>query len=378
MTTGPATASTIHRIYNFSAGPCTLPLEVMQRAQAELVDYRGTGMGVMEMSHRSKPIVELHEAALASLRELLQLPDNYHLLFLAGGATFQFGMIPQNLATQGQRVDYTHSGAWAKKAIADAKAVGADVNVVFDGSDSSFTTLPDPATVKSSEGSRYLHLTTNETIGGLQWKAMPTCDAPLVADMSSDFLSKPIDVSPFGLIYAGAQKNIGPAGVTVVIIRDDVLQQCNGKQFNYLNYANHVEGGSMLNTPPVFQIYMVGLVLEWLKNKGGLTWAADMAEKRSGLLYDAITQAGGSSSGGGGFYQCPVDERYRSTMNVVFRLPTEELEARFIKEAAAQGMDGLKGHRSVGGCRASIYNSMPLEGAQALADFMRDFAQTHG
>lgn len=392
MPTATSDSQAVHRIYNFSAGPCTLPLEVMQQAQAELVDYRGTGMGVMEMSHRSKPIVELHEAALASLRELLQLPDNYHVLFLAGGATFQFGMIPQNLATPAPgsapesapgsdgavRVDYTNSGAWAKKAIADAKAVGADVNVVFDGSDSSFTTLPDPATVQSSAGSRYLHLTTNETIGGLQWKAMPTCDAPLVADMSSDFLSKPVDVSPFGLIYAGAQKNIGPAGVTVVIIRDDLLQQCNGEQFNYLNYANHVEGGSMLNTPPVFQIYMVGLVLEWLKNKGGLTWAAEMAEKRSGLLYDAIAQAGGSSSGGGGFYQCPVDERYRSTMNVVFRLPTEQLEARFIKEAAGQGMDGLKGHRSVGGCRASVYNSMPLEGAQALADFMRDFARTHG
>jgi len=396
MPTAASESQAVHRIYNFSAGPCTLPLEVMQQAQAELVDFgsasggRGLGMGIMEMSHRSKPVVEVHEAALASLRELLQLPDNYHVLFLAGGATFQFGMIPQNLATpasapgsQGKvTVDYTNSGAWAKKAIADAKAVGADVNVLFDGSDSNFTTLPDPSTIQSSPGSRYLHLTTNETIGGLQWKAMPQCDAPgsapLVADMSSDFLSKPIDVSPFGLIYAGAQKNIGPAGVTVVIIRDDLLQQCNGEQVNYLNYANHVKGGSMLNTPPVFQIYMVGLVLDWLKNKGGLTWAADMAERRSGLLYDAIAEAGGSSSGGGGFYHCPVDERYRSTMNVVFRLPTEDLEAKFIAEAAAQGMDGLKGHRSVGGCRASVYNSMPIEGAQALADFMRDFAAKHG
>ncbi len=388
MPTAASESHTVHRIYNFSAGPCTLPLEVMQRAQAELVDFKGLGMGIMEMSHRSKPVVEVHEAALAALRELLQLPDDYHVLFLAGGATFQFGMVPLNLATPGPgsagkvRVDYTHSGAWAKKAIADAKAVGAEVNVVFDGSDSNFTTLPDPATVKSSAGSRYLHLTTNETIGGLQWKAMPPCDAPgsapIVADMSSDFLSKPFDVSPFGLIYAGAQKNIGPAGVTVVIIRDDLLQQCNGDQVNYLNYANHVKGGSMLNTPPVFQIYMMGLVLEWLKNKGGLTWAADLAERRSGLLYDAIAEAGGSSSGGGGFYHCPVDKNYRSTMNVVFRLPTEDLEARFIAEAAAQGMDGLKGHRDVGGCRASVYNSMPIEGAQALADFMREFAKTHG
>ncbi|MBB6430295.1 phosphoserine transaminase [Algisphaera agarilytica] len=369
----------VHRIYNFSAGPCTLPLEVMQQAQADLVDFgsasggKGLGMGVMEMSHRSKPVVAVHEAALASLREILELPDNYQVLFLGGGATFQFGMIPSSLAANGQRVDYTHSGAWAKKAIADAKAVGADVNLVYDGTDNSYTTLPDPATVQSTEGSRYLHLTTNETIGGVQWKAMPSCDAPIVADMSSDFLSKPFDVSPFGLIYAGAQKNIGPAGVCVVIIRDDVLEQCNGEQINYMNYANHVKGGSMLNTPPVFQIYMVGLVLEWLKGKGGLAWASEMAEKRSGLLYDAIAEAGG-----GGYYSCPVDAAYRSTMNVVFRLPSEELEAKFIAEAAAQGMDGLKGHRSVGGCRASIYNAMPLEGAQALADFMREFAQKNG
>ncbi|MEM1108565.1 MAG: 3-phosphoserine/phosphohydroxythreonine transaminase [Planctomycetota bacterium] len=372
-------AAPSHRIYNFSAGPCTLPLEVLEQAQAELTNFRGTGMGVMEMSHRSKPVVEVHEAALASLREVMQLPDNYQVLFLTGGATFQFGMVPLNLAAPapgsqtGQRVDYTHSGAWAKKAIADAKAVGADVNLVFDGTDSSYTTLPDPATVQSTEDSAYLHLTTNETIGGLQWKAMPDCNAPIVADMSSDFLSKPIDVSPFGLIYAGAQKNIGPAGVCVVIIRDDVLKKCNGKQVNYLNYANHHKGGSMLNTPPVFQIYMVGLVMEWLKAKGGVAWAEEMAEKRSGLLYDTI-----ATSGGGGFYSCPVDERFRSTMNVVFRLPTEELEAKFITDAAAQGLDGLKGHRSVGGCRASIYNAMPLEGAQALADFMREFARTHG
>ncbi|MEM9419670.1 MAG: 3-phosphoserine/phosphohydroxythreonine transaminase [Planctomycetota bacterium] len=372
MTTA-STDPTVHRIYNFSAGPCTLPLEVMQQAQSELVDFQGLGMGVMEMSHRSKPVVAVHEAALASLREILGLPDNYQVLFLGGGATFQFGMIPSNLAANGQRVDYTHSGAWAKKAIADAKAVGADVNLVYDGTDTNFTTLPDPATVQSTEGSRYLHLTTNETIGGVQWKAMPSCDAPIVADMSSDFLSKPFDVSPFGLIYAGAQKNIGPAGVCVVIIRDDVLEQCNGEQINYLNYANHVKGGSMLNTPPVFQIYMVGLVLEWLKGKGGLAWAEEMAEKRSGLLYDAIAEAGG-----GGYYSCPVDEAYRSTMNVVFCLPSEELEAKFIAEAAAQGMDGLKGHRSVGGCRASIYNAMPLEGAQVLAEFMREFAQKNG
>lgn len=371
--------TTHHRIYNFSAGPCTLPLEVLEQVQAEMTDYRGTGMGVVEMSHRSPLIVELHEAALQSLRGLLELPDDYHVLFLAGGATMQFGMVPMNLAAKGQRVDYTNSGAWAKKAIADAKVVGADVNVVFDGSASKFTTLPDPATIRSSDGSAYLHLTSNETIGGLQWKDFPTCEAPgsapLVADMSSDFLSRPIDVKPFGLIYAGAQKNIGPAGMVVVIIRDDLLQSCatsgGGDQVNYLNYANHVEGGSMLNTPPVFQIYVTGLVLNWLKARGGVAWARDMAAQRSGLIYGAMESSGG-------FYRCPVDERYRSTMNVVFRLPSEKLEAEFIAQAEASGMDGLKGHRSVGGCRASVYNAMPVEGAEALAEFMGEFARTHG
>ncbi|MEL7087369.1 MAG: 3-phosphoserine/phosphohydroxythreonine transaminase, partial [Planctomycetota bacterium] len=264
-----------------------------------------------------------------------------------------------------------HSGAWAKKAIADARAVGADVNVVWDGTDEGYVRLPDPATVRSTEGSVYLHLTSNETIGGLQWKDFPSCEAPLVADMSSDFLSRPVDLKPFGLIYAGAQKNIGPAGVCVVIIRKDVLARCNGQQVNYLNYANHVKGGSMLNTPPVFQIYMVGLVLEWLKNRGGVTWAAEMAAKRSTLVYDAI-------GGSGGFYRCPIDLANRSVMNIVFRLPSEELEAKFVADAAAQGMDGLKGHRSVGGCRASLYNAMPMAGAEALAGFMGEFARTHG
>lgn len=384
MTPAPENSSStaaVHRVYNFSSGPCTLPLEVLERAQAEFIDYHGLGMSAIEMSHRSKPIVALHEAALASLRELLNLSDDYEVLFLAGGATMQFGMIPMNLAApapgskQGQRVDYTHSGAWAKKAIADAKAVGADVNLVFDGAPDKYVRLPDPAAVRASENSAYLHLTSNETIGGLQWKSFPTAaqlnGVPIVADMSSDFLSRPIDMEPFGLIYAGAQKNIGPAGVTVVIIRKDLLEQCNGRQTNYLTYANHVAGGSMLNTPPVFQIYMVGLVLEWLKAKGGVTWAAQMAEQRSALVYDAMAASGG-------FYQCPIDPANRSSMNIVFRLPSEELEAAFVADATAQGLDGLKGHRSVGGCRASLYNAMPIEGAQALADFMGEFAKTHG
>ncbi|MEO1236523.1 MAG: 3-phosphoserine/phosphohydroxythreonine transaminase, partial [Planctomycetota bacterium] len=336
----PTMPTATHRVYNFSAGPCTLPLEVLERAQEELTDFRGLGMSVMEMSHRSKPVVAAHEAAIDKLRRAAELPDDFEILLLAGGATFQFGMVPMNLASNGERVDYTHSGAWAKKAIADAKAVGADVNVVFDGTDAKFTTLPDPGDVASSDGSAYLHLTTNETIGGLQWKDIPACEASggIVADMSSDFLSRPMPWERFGLVYAGAQKNIGPAGVCVVFIRKDVLERCATNHVNYLNYANHAGAGSMLNTPPVFQIYMVGLVMDWLLEQGGLPWAQDMATRRSKLLYDAI-----ATSGGGDFYRCPVDERYRSAMNVVFRLPTEELEAKFIADATAQGMDGLKG-----------------------------------
>ena len=359
-----------HRIYNFSAGPCTLPLEALEAARDAFVDYQGTGMSLIEMSHRSKTVDAVHNAALDLVRELLGLPDSHHALFLAGGATFQFGMVPMNFLKGGKTADYTHSGAWAKKAIADARLVG-NVNVIFDGKDSNYMTLPEPASVKATPGAAYLHLTSNETIGGVQWKAFPDVGVSLVADMSSDIMSRRLPIEKFGLIYAGAQKNIGPAGLAVVIISDAMLAQCPGDLVNYLNYRDHVADNSMRNTPPVFQIWMVKLVLEWLKGKGGLDWAADMASRRSAIVYDAINR-------NAGFYACPVDERYRSTMNVVFRLPSEELEAAFVKEAEANGMSGLKGHRSVGGCRASLYNAMPLDGAQALANFMNDFAARNG
>ena len=359
-----------NRIFNFSAGPCTLPVEVLQQAADELPNYQGNGASLIEMSHRSKQVVSVFEEATALVREMLSVPEDMHVLFLGGGATFQFGMIPMNLLHAGKTADYIHSGAWSKKAIADAKAVG-KVNLAFDGSGSNFTTLPDMSTVQASEDSAYLHVCSNETIGGVQFQDYPEVDVPIVADMSSEIMSKPIDFDKFGLIYSGAQKNIGPAGVALVLIKQTIVDQCPGDLINYLNYANHVKGASMLNTPPVFQVYMIKLVMQWLKAKGGIAWAQSQAQARAKILYDAVER-------NSGFYKCPVDARYRSKMNVVFTTPSAELDAAFVNEADAQNMSGLKGHRSVGGCRASIYNAMPIEGAEALANFMDDFVAKNG
>jgi len=365
------TTTATDRIFNFSAGPCTLPVEVLQQASDEMPNYRGNGMSLIEMSHRSKPVIAVFDEATALVREVLGVPADMHVLFMGGGATFQFGMVAMNLLAGGKTADYTHSGAWAKKAIEDAKAVG-KVNVIFDGKPSNYMTLPDAASVKATPGAEYLHLTSNETIGGVQWKDMPTVNVPLVADMSSDFASKPIDFTKFGLIYAGAQKNIGPAGVAVVLIRQDMVDRCPNNLVGYMNYKGHTENQSMLNTPPVFQVYMIKLVMQWLKGKGGLAWAQQQAAKRSEILYKAIERSGG------GFYKCPVDAKYRSQMNVVFTTPSEALDDQFVKEAEKEGLSGLKGHRSVGGCRASIYNAMPIEGAEALANFMDQFAAKNG
>lgn len=360
----------MHRIYNFSAGPCTLPLEVLEQVKDQIVEFDGTGMSLVEMSHRSKPVEGVRDSACELVKELLDVPEGYHVAFLGGGATFQFGMLAMNFLAGGKSADYTHSGAWAKKAIADAKKVG-NVNVIYDGADQNYMSLPDPASVKLSDGAEYLHLTSNETIGGVQWKDFPEIGKPIIADMSSDILSRPLPTDRFGMIYAGAQKNIGPAGVALVIISDDMLDQCPGDLPGYLNYRGHVDNDSMLNTPPVFQIWMIQLVLKWLKGKGGVAWAQAQAAERSGLIYGAI-------NGASDFYSCPVDADFRSPMNVVFRLPSEELEKQFVQEAEQDGLSGLKGHRSVGGCRASIYNAMPIEGAQALASFMADFAKRNG
>ena len=358
------------RIFNFSAGPSMLPLNVLEDVQRDLVDYQGAGFSLIEASHRGSHYSEVHEAATEGLRRLMGLPEGYHVLWLQGGATLQFGMVPLNFLSGGRVADYTLTGAWSKKALADAKKVG-EVNLAFDGTESGFTTLPPAREVRAGPGSAYLHLTSNETIGGLQWQEWPEVDVPLVCDMSSDFLSRRVPLERLGLIYAGAQKNLGPAGVTVVIIRQDLLERCSDDLPAYLSYKIHAAKDSLYNTPPVFPIWVSRLVLDHLNASGGLPWLEGLAEERSAFLYGMMDKHEG-------FYRCPVESHCRSKVNVVWRLPTEELEKRFVAEAKEAGMDGLKGHRSVGGCRASIYNAMPVQGAQALAAFMDEFARRNG
>jgi len=359
------------RIFNFSAGPCTLPLSALEKAQSEFVDFKGTGMSLIEMSHRSKEYDAVHMDAMDLIRELFGVPEGHKILFLGGGATLQFGMVPMNFLHKGESADYVITGSWAKKAYQDAAKVG-DAKVVWDGKESNYMTLPDPGSVKASPGAAYLHLTSNETIGGVQWKRFPDGGGvPVVCDMSSDFMSRRVNVGDFDLIYAGAQKNAGPAGVTIVIVKESFLEKCPDNLPAYLNFKTHAEKDSLYNTPPVFAVYMVGLTMHWLKGIGGLEAAERLADERAKLIYGAMEKSGG-------FYRCPVHEPVRSKMNIVFRLPDEDLEKRFISETTEKGMIGLKGHRSVGGCRASVYNAMPVDGAGALADFMIDFARKNG
>ncbi len=353
------------RKLNFNAGPSTLPVEVLEEIKENIVDYHGNGLSLIEDSHRSGAYDEVHNDAVSLVKELLGLPDNYKVMFLGGGATLQFAMVAMNLLTGAKNCDYVVTGAWAKKAFDDAKKLG-NARAVWDGKADSYTTLP--KSVAPGENSSYLHITANETIGGLEWKTYPeTGDVPLVADMSSDIMSKPVPVEKFGLIYAGAQKNLGPAGTTLVIARDDLLERSAESLPAYLNYSIHAKNNSLYNTPPVFSIYATMLVLKKLKADGGLAVRAAANEKKAGVIYDAIDNSGG-------FYNCPVEKESRSLMNIVFTLADEKLEKEFIDTAKTKGMLGLKGHRSVGGCRASVYNSMPYEGAAALADFMKEFA----
>ncbi len=361
----------MNRKKNFFAGPSVLPLEVLQEMHDQILDYQGAGLSIVEASHRGQPFEDMYHECLSLLRELMGIPENYKVFFLGGGATLQFAMIPMNFLRPGTVADYIKSGTWANKATSDAKKIG-DVHVYYDGTSNKFTSLPDAKTVKPSENSSYLYLCSNETIGGIEWQDWPeTGDVPLIADMSSDLLSRPVPVEKFAMIYGGVQKNLGPAGATLVILRDDMLSRQNENLTAYIDYKNHVEDDGLFNTPPVFSIWGVKLVLEWIKRNGGAEGMAKRALVKSSIIYNTIDQSEG-------FFRSPVDPLYRSKMNICFRLPTEDLEAKFLKETKAAGMLGLKGHRSVGGLRASVYNSLPVEDVQALADLMKDFQRTNG
>ena len=357
------------RVYNFSPGPAVLPLEVLEQAREEMLDWRGTGTSVMEMSHRGKAFISIAETAEADLRELLAVPSNYKVLFLQGGATAQFAGIPLNLTTPDSTVDYVNTGAWSKKAIGEAKHY-AKVNVAADAGEP-YTSIPAVAGWKLTADAAYLHYTPNETIGGVEFHFVPdTGKVPLVADFSSTILSRPINVSKFGLIYAGAQKNIGPAGLTLVIVRDDLIGKARPTTPAFMDFAAMAKDGSMLNTPPTYAWYMAGLVFQWLKRNGGLKAMGDRNRAKAELLYNAIDASG--------FYRNPVAKDARSWMNVPFTLAKPELDKTFAAEAKEAGLVTLEGHRSVGGMRASIYNAMPVEGVQALVDFMKHFASKHG
>jgi phosphoserine aminotransferase len=359
------------RVFNFAAGPAVLPAPVLEQARDELLDWRASGMSVMEISHRSKAFMAVAEEAEALLRELLAIPANYKVLFLQGGATGQFAAIPMNLARADSTVEYLNTGAWSKKAIGEARRFAARVNVAADEAASGYTTVPDPRTLKLTTGAAYLHYTPNETIGGVEFPYIPASGAvPLVADMSSTILSRPLDVTKFALIYAGAQKNIGPAGLVVVIVREDLIGHARPGIPSVCDYKAMADEGSMLNTPPTFAWYFAGLVFRWLKAQGGLSAIGARNHAKAELLYRAIDASG--------FYSNPVAVPCRSWMNVPFTLADPALDKTFLTEAQAAGLTNLAGHRSVGGMRASLYNAMPPEGVSALVAFMQEFQRRHG
>ena len=362
--------SDLKRVHNFNPGPGTLPLEVLQEAQAELLNFKDTGMSVMEISHRSKEFEAVIKTAEADLRELLGIPSNYKIIFLQGGATLQFAMLPMNLRAAGASADYIVTGTWSKTAVKEAKKLGA-VHIAADTEAEGFNCLP--KSLDLDPKAAYLHFTSNETIHGVEFFNEPTPPdgVPLVCDTSSDFISRPIDVSKYALLYAGAQKNAGPAGVTVVIARDDMLARTPANLPVMLDYKTLAEKESLHNTPPSFAIYMVGLVFKWAKKVGGLAAIEKINREKAGIVYTAIDESGG-------FYRGHTVPEARSLMNIPFRLPSEELEDAFAKEAKAEGLIGLKGHRSVGGMRASVYNAMTIDGAKELAKFMAEFQRKHG
>ncbi len=354
------------RAYNFSAGPAMLPQPVLEKARAEILDWQGSGMSIMEMSHRGKEFISVAQKSEQVLRELLSIPDNYKVLFLQGGASTQFALLPMNFRAEGQSADYIVTGAWSKKAIAEAKRLG-DVNVAATTEQSKFTRAPKQSELTLSTSAAYVHYVSNETIGGVEFGYIPdTGEVPLIADMSSTILSRPIDVKRFAVIYAGAQKNIGPAGLTLLIIRDDMLQKCPDSLPSMFNYKSLADSDSMLNTPPTYSWYLASLVFEWLAQKGGLSAMADVNKRKAEKLYQTIDTSD--------FYKNPVELGSRSWMNIPFTLKDSKLDAEFLQQATQKGLKTLKGHRSVGGMRASIYNAMPESGVDALIEFMQEFA----
>src|SRR5262245_854440 len=362
--------TTVHRIYNFSAGPAVLPVPVLEEIQRDLLALPGIGISILEISHRSAAFEAILSEAEADVRSLAGVPPNYKVLFLQGGASLQFSMVPMNLLTPGATADYIDGGSWAEKAIKEAKKIGT-VNIAATTKAESYSRIPRQDELKLTPNAAYVHMTSNNTIEGTEYTALPEVgDVPLVSDTSSNMFSKPIDIGKHALIYSGAQKNMGPAGVTVVIIREDLRQRSQKTLPTMLNYAVHAENGSLYNTPPAFAVYTLGLVMKWLIKEGGLSAIEKANVRKAGKLYAEIDRTG--------FYRGTADKGCRSLMNVTFRLATEELEKQFIKESTAAGLDGLKGHRSVGGMRASIYNAFPEDGVDALVSFMRDFERTRG
>ncbi len=358
------------RVFNFSAGPAMIPQAVLEKAQSEMLDWNGTGMSTMEMSHRGKEYMSIADKAMADLREVMAIPDTHEILFLQGGASSQFAMVPMNLLRGKKTADYINTGAWSKKAIAEAKKY-CDVNIAATTEDNNFSSAPTQQELKLNPDAAYVHYTPNETIGGVEFDYIPeTNGVPLVADMSSTILSRPIDVSKFAVIYAGAQKNIGPAGLTVVIVRKDLIGETIDGTPGMFDYKTHADNGSMSNTPPTYAWYLAGLVFAWLKEQGGVKAMAEINERKANKLYAAID--------GSDFYASPVAVNNRSWMNVPFTLKDAELDKLFLEEAAKQNLVTLKGHRSVGGMRASIYNAMPEAGVDALVKFMGEFAAKHG
>lgn len=358
-----------NRVANFCAGPCTLPLSVLEEAQKEFVDFNNAGMSLFEMSHRAKDYDIVHNEAMTLAKEVYGVPEDFEVAFIQGGATLQFAMVPMNLLKDGQKGAYMNTGTWGGKAIKDGAHHG-DIYTAWDGKEENFTRMPETSEIKLQPGTRYLHVTSNETIGGIRFVDFPEVDVPLVVDMSSDYMSREVPWDKFDLVYGGAQKNLGPAGMGVVFVRKSILEETNRNLAAYLRYDIHCSKDSLYNTPPVFAIYMMGKVMKWVKESGGLQAMNDLAVARSTALYNAIDNSDG-------YYNCPVSKAHRSLMNVVWRLPNEELEAKFVAEAKANDMTNLKGHRSVGGCRASIYNAMPMSGVEKLAEFMADFRKNN-